>query len=307
MRDAEKSPARPLPAALGPFGITGVLGEGGSAIVYAAEWEGLSVALKVPRDDDLTERDRERFLSEARMLAHVQHRSVVKVLDAGRLPDGQPYLLMRRYEGETLAAAIEARGALSVDRALDLFDQLAQATTALHDAGLVHRDLKPENVFLVDDGKSAKLLDFGIAKERDAPASTTTQAGIARGTPANMAPERFFGAPATVGSDVYELAVVLYVMLVGRLPWSDVTNVDARLNPISPQAAGARIPDALDSVILQALSTRPERRPGSVRELVDLVRVASRGEPSSGERVTAAVATSVPPLRTRPPSRTPRR
>lgn len=99
-----------------------------------------------------------------------------------------------------------ASGTLSRERALDLFDQLATAVQVMHVSGLIHRDLKPENVMLVDGGKRAVLLDFGIAKAADAPPSTTTQAGLQRGTPAYMAPERFFGARATKCSDLYELA-----------------------------------------------------------------------------------------------------
>jgi serine/threonine protein kinase len=286
-----------LPVELGPFPILGLLGEGGSALVYRARLGDEDVALKVPRDErELSDREAGRFLEEARMLARVRHSSVVEVLDSGRLPDGRPYLVMRRYQGETLAEHVARDGALPLERALRLFDDLADATAALHEAGLLHRDIKPENVFLVDGGESLRLLDFGIAKDRDAPASTTTQAGIARGTPATMAPERFFGAAATELTDVYELGVVLYAMLVGRLPWPDATNVSARLNPRSPVEAGARIPEALSIAIMRALSTRPERRPRSVRELARAVRGAAR-HPDRAGRVTAEtpVAEGSPP------------
>jgi eukaryotic-like serine/threonine-protein kinase len=278
---------RELPRALGPFAIDGLLGEGGSALVYAATWQGLDVALKVPHDErELGERDAEKFLQEARLLAKIRHPAIVEVLDSGRLPDGRPYLLMQRYHGETLAERLARAGAFDLDTALALFQELAEATATLHEAGLLHRDIKPENVYLLGDGASLRLLDFGIAKERDAPASTTTQAGMARGTPATMAPERFFGAAATELTDVYELGVVLYALLVGRLPWSEATNVNARLNPLSPVQAGAAIPEPLSAEIMRALSTRPERRPRSAREL--LRRVIAAARVSQGRmRVTA--------------------
>ena len=298
MPTPEPEPTRELPSQLGAFAITGILGEGGSAVVYAARHQGEDVALKVPRERELTPREQERFLEEAKMLERVRHRSVVEVLGSGRLPDGQPYLLMRRYEGETVADHLATRGALPVDRAVGLFLDLAAAIEALHDAGLLHRDLKPENVLLVDGGRSLKLLDFGIAKEIDAPASTTTQAGIARGTPATMAPERFFGAPASKSTDVYELAVVLYAMLVGRLPWPDVTNVQARLNPLSPLEAGAPVSESLSNAVMQALSTRPERRPAGVAELVAAVRAGATADMAVPGRVTAATVMSTPPLAT---------
>lgn len=128
------------------------------------------------------------------------------MLAVGELPapDGRTYLAMERLEGETLAAVL-ARGPLPVARALAVFEELCGAVDALHDRGLIHRDLKPENVFVVAD-RHAVLLDFGIAKELAAPASTTTMDGAVRGTPAYMAPEHFFGQPAGVATDLHELA-----------------------------------------------------------------------------------------------------
>jgi serine/threonine protein kinase len=278
----------PIPARLGQFEITGVLGEGGSATVYAARHAGEDVALKVPKDRELAPKEQERFLEEAKMLERVRHRAVIQVLDSGRLPNGQPFILMRRYEGETLADRIRRAGRLGMTHAVDLFEQLGSATSALHAAGLVHRDLKPENVLLLDEGRSLKLLDFGIAKDVSAPASTTTQLGIARGTPATMAPERFFGAPASESTDIYELGVVLYTMLVGRLPWPEVTDPNARLNPVSPADAGVELPEALATALMKALSTRPERRPENVLSFVDSIKLAARSNsPSVPPRVTA--------------------
>lgn len=285
-----------VPARLGPFEITAVLGEGGSATVYATLFHGEVAALKVPKDKELQPKEQERFLEEAKMLERVRHRAVIQVLDSGRLPNGQPYILMRRYDGETLADHIRRVGRLGLAHALDLFEQLGSATSALHAAGLVHRDLKPENVLLLDEGKNLKLLDFGIAKDVNAPASTTTQLGIARGTPATMAPERFFGAPASESTDIYELGVVLYAMLVGRLPWPEVTDPNARLNPVSPAEAGVELPEALATTLMQALSTRPERRPPNVLAFVDKVKLSATTEPHVLARVTAETSVHPPPF-----------
>jgi len=179
-----------LPEQLGDFRILSLLGEGGSGLVYAARWGHREVALKVLRADDVpTESSRTKFLAEARILASIEHPSVVKVLSFGELPDGRPYLAMEKLDGETLAARI-ARGPLPLADALSVFEQIAHAVEALHQRGLIHRDLKPENVFLVAGGEYAVLLDFGIAKDLEAGASTVTQEGLVRGTPAYMAPER---------------------------------------------------------------------------------------------------------------------
>src|SRR5690348_11431733 len=193
-----------LPGQLGDFVIVGVLGTGGSGVVLDARWGHREVALKVLHPTLIaTARERAQFLEEARRLQEISHPGVVKVLASGELPDGRPYLAMEKLAGPTLAAKL-ATGALPLGRAVALFEQLSGAVQALHDRGLVHRDLKPENVVLVGDSH-AVLLDFGIAKALAAPASTTTQDGGVRGTPAYMAPERFFGQPANVSTDVYEL------------------------------------------------------------------------------------------------------
>jgi serine/threonine protein kinase len=275
----------PAPTILGEFRITSVLGEGGSGVVYDATWGPRRVALKVLHPSLVgTGKERAQFLTEAQRLQQIMHPSVVKVLAVGQLPDGRPYLAMERLEGETLASVI-ARGALSLARALEMFGELASAVHALHEQGLVHRDLKPENVFVVAD-RHAVLLDFGIAKDLDAPASTTTQEGHVRGTPAYMAPERFFGGAAGVATDVYELALVLYVMLAGRPPWDDVADPEARLAPRSLCELAA-VPEALDVEIRRALSTRAQNRPPSAVSLLAAVRAASESVTEPGPAETA--------------------
>ncbi len=217
---------------------------------------------------------------------------MVKVLGFGALPDGRPYLAMEKLDGETLAVRL-GRGRLALGESLALFGQLARAVDALHARGLVHRDLKPENVVLVHNGGFAVLLDFGIAKEMDSPASTVTQDGGVRGTPAYMAPERFFGRPATPQSDIYELAVLFYGMLVGALPWDDVANPEARLNPRTPSERGVALPGQLETVIARALSTRPEARPTSAGAFLQQVETALGAAP--GERHTASADSSAAP------------
>jgi serine/threonine protein kinase len=297
-------PAAPaLPAELGHFRVSGLLGEGGSGTVYDATWGHRRVALKVLRRELLrTEREEERFLAEAALLQAVDHPGVVKVLGSGSLPDGRPYLAMEHLDGEPLAARI-ARGPIALGEALALFDQLASAVHALHLRGLVHRDIKPENILLT--GGFAVLLDFGIAKAENAPASTITQEGSVRGTPAYMAPERFFGAAASVATDVYELAVVFYAMVTGRLPWSDVADPSARLNPPRPSALGHPLPAALETVLLQALSTRAEARPPSVAELARGM-FAAAGQ-AGAPRHTEDLPPLPPPPLPRPVAARPRR
>ena len=266
------------PSTIGEFRIEAVLGQGGSGIVYDAKWGPRRVALKVLHPVHVgTSRERAQFLLEAQRLQQITHPHVVKVFAVGELPDGRPYLAMERLEGETLASMI-ARGPLPLARALHYFGELCAAVSALHAQSLVHRDLKPENVFIVGNAH-AVLLDFGIAKALDAPASTTTQEGNVRGTPAYMAPERFFGSPAGIATDIYELALVLYAMLSGRLPWDDSADPEARLAPRSIEGIGE-----LDVVVRRALSTRAQNRPATAEQLLANVRAsADVTGPEAGE------------------------
>jgi predicted Ser/Thr protein kinase len=276
-----------LAGQLGDFTVAGILGSGGSGVVLDARWGHREVALKVLHPSLVpTERERMQFFEEARRLQEISHPCVVKVLASGELPDGRPYLAMEKLAGPTLAARL-ADGAIPMAQALAVFEHLAGAVQALHDRGLVHRDLKPENIVLVGETR-AVLLDFGIAKPMSAPASTTTQDGGVRGTPAYMAPERFFGSPATVATDVYELAVTLYAMLAGRLPWADCADPEVRLNPAP---LGAIVPDAVDVELRRALSTRAQNRPGSARELASTV-LAAAGMASTP--TSARTTTQVP-------------
>ena len=271
-----------------------MLGEGGSAIVYDARWGHRSIALKVVRAD-LGEADRRRFLDESRLLIEMAHPGVVKALSAGTLPDGRTYLAMEKLPGRTLAERL-GDGPIELPTAIHLFDQLCDAVAAMHTAGLLHRDLKPENVMLVDsDGAPhAVLLDFGIAKAMTDGVATLTTTGQVRGTPAYMAPERFFGQPATVTTDVYELAVTLFAMIAGRLPWDDDAEPDARLNPMRLRDT-VEVPAALDEAVARALSTRAANRPPDVASLRDAVRRASGVAIAAPTRVTAPVPLPIAP------------
>lgn len=279
-----------FPQPLGPFVLTALLGEGGTSFVYAATRDGAELALKVLRPElGLEPREVERFVHEARRMHALSHPNLIRVLDAGILPDGRPYIAMPRLRGRALADKLAERGRLEVPHALALFEGLVSAVSTLHRAGLVHRDIKPENVLWLDPpDERLVLLDLGIARELDAGPSTTTKAGLARGTPAYMAPERFFGQPATIASDVYELALVFYVAVVARLPW-DPADPKARMSPCPPSELGVRLPPAMSEVLLTSLSAGRNERPASVDELyARLVDAWQRAAPFSDPALSMA-------------------
>lgn len=275
---------------LGAFQIEAEIGQGGSAVVYAARRGAERLALKVQREVE-PDLPTLRFLDEAHKLARIHHPAIVAVVDSGQLPDGRAFVAMPLLDGETLAVRI-ARGPMDVAEALRIFGAVASGVRALHEAGLVHRDIKAENVMLIGDPPSPVLLDLGIAKDLHAESSTTTQKGVVRGTPATMAPERFFGKPATVASDVYELGVLLHQMLTGRLPWTDGSDTEARLAVKSLRTWSETIPQAIDEAVLQALATSPARRPVSIKAFCD--QVLARSEPLV-IRSTAALDANLTP------------
>jgi serine/threonine protein kinase len=259
------------------------LGVGGAATIFAARWRGREVSAKVAH---LTDDDRAGDLAvEAGVLSRVSHAALLEVLACGKLADGRPYLVLPRLRGEDLAARLR-RGPLSVAGALEVIAAVGGALTALHAAGVVHRDLKPENVFLDDSG--VFLLDLGLA--RDIAAGTSSWR--IRGTYDVMAPERLYGEPAGVPSEVYELGALAWAALTGALPWPAGAAPSARRG-IPPLAIEGDVGAALDAVLRSALSTVPERRPASVGELVTALHDAARDpHPIVAARRTAELGAS---------------
>ncbi|HEX6053368.1 MAG TPA: protein kinase [Gemmatimonadaceae bacterium] len=199
------------------FRILEPLGAGGMGVVYRAEDLRLhrTVALKFMRPDyTLNDTATARFLREARSVAALDHPNVCTIHEVGETEDGQLFLAMSHYPGETLRDRLAARGPLAVGEALDIASQIARGLVCAHGAGIVHRDLKPANVMLTADG-TVKILDFGLAKTRD---QSMTTAGAVMGTIAYMAPEQLVGDPVDARSDLWSLGVVLFEMLTGRHP-----------------------------------------------------------------------------------------
>ncbi|NUP06387.1 MAG: protein kinase [Polyangiaceae bacterium] len=263
-----------LPERLGAFEITGMLGEGGSALVYSAHDGARDVALKVLHEElCVDEKQVERFLAEAERMRSVRHPSLVPVLGAGCLPGGRPFIVMPRLRGRTLAARL-VHGPVPFARALSLFEDVAQAVAALHQAGLVHRDIKPENVFWCEPEDVLVLLDLGIARDTFSGPSTTTRAGFQRGTPAYMAPERLFGQPASTASDIYELALLFYMMTTARLPWEEGDAL-GRVKPALRPQDRHLLPAQLADVLLEAMSFDVTQRPSTVETLMAKIRRAT--------------------------------
>jgi serine/threonine protein kinase len=210
------------------YRLVQLLGEGGMGSVWVAENMALkaNIALKLIRADVAEGSANERFLSEARLAARLQHAAIVRVFDFGKTAQEEPFIVMELLEGETLGQRLTRLGCID---ATELFQILLPIVDALHSAhghGVIHRDLKPDNVFIAKadgGGVQPKLLDFGIAKLRGESAFLTTkltQAGTLIGSPDYMSPEQARGeTDLDPRSDVWALCVLAYECLVGKPPF----------------------------------------------------------------------------------------
>ncbi|MGE4190943.1 MAG: protein kinase [Thermoanaerobaculia bacterium] len=278
---------------LGPYEITGKLGEGGMGVVYRALDPRLErdVAIKVLPPEVARDAERlRRFEIEARAASALNHPNILTVHDTGT-SDGTTYLVTELLEGRSLRELL-ADGPLAAERACALAVQVAGGLAAAHRKGIVHRDLKPENLFVTADGR-AKILDFGLARLEapEAGASgaavperstvTGTAAGMLLGTVGYMAPEQVRGERADARSDLFALGVVLCEMLTGANPFarpSAVESLHAILKePPSPIAA-AGIPPAVEATAMRCLEKDPERRFQSASDLAFALESAGSGE-----------------------------
>jgi len=300
-----------LPASLpfkefGPYRIKEALGEGGMGVVYLAERTDLGslVAIKILRDAWLSPARRERFTSEQRTLAQLNHPSIARLYDADTLEDGTPWFAMEYVEGVPLTKYCTQR-ASSIEERLHLFRAVCEAVQYAHQHAVIHRDLKPSNILVKADG-TVRLLDFGIAKQiesLEAPGKDQTMTGLRLMTPAYAAPEQIRGAGIGIHTDVYSLGVILYELLAGQLPFdlSKLTPGEAEAmivghNPEKPSAAERRMTEGaganphapaasktawadLDVLCLTAMHKDLGRRYRSVEALIRDVDHYLKGEP----------------------------
>jgi serine/threonine-protein kinase len=269
----------------GQFQIVQKIGSGGMGAVYRALQPEMNrmVAVKILHPKLVDRADLvARFRREARAMSQLTHPNTVKVFlyDDEEREDGSLYIVMEFLEGRNLNQTVRSEGPFSVERALPVLIQVCGALDEAHRAGIIHRDLKPENIFLVQSGvlrDFPKVLDFGLAKvgERQMrPGSVIlTQEGMVFGTPEFMSPEQAQGKTLTPASDIYSLAVILYEMLTGKLPFDAKTGMEyiqlhvmGKPIPLNERVPGKSFPPALEAVIDHALAKRPEQRYASAAE-----------------------------------------
>lgn len=273
------------PEKIGPYEIKSELGRGGMATVYRAydpRFE-REVAVKVlpPEMLHADPNFRLRFQREAKIIAKLEHPSIVPVYDVGE-EDNQPYFVMRYMSGGSLAERIK-KHVYTVDEAARLLEQIAPGLDEAHVKGIVHRDLKPSNILFAGNDIPC-ISDFGIAKLSQGEAGSVTGSAII-GTPAYMSPEQAAGDEVDSRTDIYALGIILYEMLTGRQPYKSETPMGLALKHITepvPNILEARpdLPAWVDEIISTSMAKRPADRYQTAQDIVDALHQNLSTEPA---------------------------
>jgi len=293
---------------IGSYVVVARIGGGGMGVVYQARDTrlGRTVALKFlpaqwSHDDDA----RQRFVREAQAASATNHPNICTIHDIETAPDGQLFIVMAYYEGQTLKQRL-ASGSLSVDEALDTATQIADGLAKAHGQGVVHRDVKPGNVMLTEDG--VRIVDFGLATFADALKLTIEHSTL--GTAAYMSPEQVRGLAADARSDVWAVGVILYEMLAGHVPFQGshaeaVAHAVRNETPASIRSIRPEVSEDIEHLVFRAMHKEPKVRFANGRELSRALRQV-RGQSLPLDLLTVPVRTPPSPVGPRRHEKEPR-
>jgi kinase domain protein len=250
------------------------IGDGGMAFVYQARDKLLNriVAVKVLRPEFVDDQEfLVKFKREAEAVASLSHPNIVNVYDVGE--DGKVhYIVMEYVDGQNLKEIIQDEGRLEEYTALDIAKQIARALSAAHRNGIIHRDIKPHNILISKDGRQVKVADFGIAKAVSS--STMTNMGSVIGSVHYISPEQAKGKHLTSNADLYSLGIVLYEMIIGRVPFSGDSPISIALKHINEDIAFTEedkinIPNSVRTIISKMTQKEPANRYQTAEELIE--------------------------------------
>ncbi|MDP2886262.1 MAG: protein kinase [Ignavibacteria bacterium] len=271
------------------------VGGGGMGVVYKAEDTKLkrAVALKfLPAEFTSDPEAKERFIHEARAASSLDHPNICNIHEIGETEDGQLFIAMACYEGETLKSRIakgqsrpERSRGMRIEEATDLAIQIAQGLSEAHAHGIVHRDIKPANILITKSGV-AKILDFGLAKL--AGGARLTKTGSTVGTAAYMSPEQARGQEVDHRTDIWSLGVVLFEMLTGKLPFRGEHEAAMLYSIVheEPQPISSVRPDLpanVAPIINKILHKEPGERLQHMRELLSQLGTMKKHETESAK------------------------
>ena len=272
----------------GRFLLVDKLGQGGMGTVYKAVHTQMDriCALKLlsPLSTD-TESAVARFKREARMASRIDNPHAVTIYDFGQAEDGLLYLAMEFIDGKPLTRLLADEPGLGIARTVHITRQIAEALTAAHSLGIVHRDLKPDNIMIAQKGGDAdfvKVLDFGIAKTVADDADNVTKTGFVLGTPVYMSPEQLTGEKLDARSDVYSLAIIVYEMLSGRLPFEGDNSQAIMIkritsDPIKLSRASSAVSNSVEEVVMAGLARDRDTRIPTAEAFASLLNDAQHG------------------------------
>jgi predicted Ser/Thr protein kinase len=293
----------------GRYRILRKLGEGAMGAVYLGEHLkiGRQDAIKVLRDSLATDPDTiARFVRGTRNVSMIRHPNICTIYDYSDIAGGIQFVAMEFVPGETLRDLLQRQGRLPLDVAVHIARQAAEALDAAHDVGIVHRDLKPANIMVVQ-GKGGRLdvkvVDFDIAKgSADGEGEEVTRMGFVVGTPEYMSPEQLIGDRLDGRSDIYSLALVLYRMLTGTLPFESEDTQDLMVKRLTEEPLtlaaglpGSPFPTALEAAIRRALQRKPADRQATAGEFGREISAAIAHPGTVGPAPAHAPSAGAPP------------
>jgi len=275
------------------YKLLSYVGEGGTATVYRADHTDRgAAAIKILRprmaQDPIAVK---RFLREAEFGARIHHPNIIRTYDYGEA-DGLYYLALEWAKGEPLASFLTATGRLAPPLVGKIIEQLGEALHAAHRAGIIHRDLKPANIMYDPETQTARLLDFGIARDaEDNPAERLTRAGFFVGTLQYVAPEALSGELVGEQADVYSLATIAYHLLTGVLPFPGRSPRELFQQlltqapiPLNEAIKGLKFPVPIEQAVMTGLEREPSRRWKTVGEFAQAFCAAAAGDPGAEKK-----------------------
>lgn len=247
------------------------IGEGGMANVYLALDIILNrkVAVKILRGDLATdEKFVRKFQREASAASNLDHPNIVGIYDVGE-DDGNYYIVMEYVEGRTLKSLIKRRGSLTLPEVVDIMTQLTSGIEHAHEKGIIHRDIKPQNILILDDGL-VKIADFGIAQALNS--NELTQTNSVMGSVHYLPPEQANGIGSTYKSDIYSLGILMFELLVGKVPFKGENAVEIAIKQMKDPIPSVcdindQIPQSVENIILKATAKNPKNRYDTVEEM----------------------------------------